>query len=240
MKLTKEYLEKMYQEMSIDDMALHLKMAKSTLYYNMKKLGVTRRSKSEAQKVHLKHSDHQRLGKEHSEDTKNKISNGTRVFWESDKGLEQKQKLGELRKAEWENGSSKYKTEILARLQTGEKPGPGSLSKFGKKLASFLEKKETVKVGVKLSANHTSDIILPDHKVVIELLLPTHIYGEKQENRIETRYNRLSDELNDLGYRVMIVEDLSNSISNARCQRIYEQLTQFFQDVHLQKIHIVS
>lgn len=226
--------------MSIDDMASHLSMAKSTLYYHMRKLGVRRRSKSEAQKHHLKHGQHQRSGSVHSDDAKQRIANGTKQFWESEKGKGQKERLGELRRSEWRNRSNKQRSNVLNRLQSAARPEPGSLSRFGRKLADFLKEYETVKTGIKLTPKHVSDIILEERKVVIELLLPTDIYGEEQEHKIRSRYDRLVAELNDIGYRVAIIEDRSNSLSLARCQRAYDELVQFFDNTSLQRLTIVS
>lgn len=240
MKLTKDSLEELYSSMSIDQMAEHLGMAKSTLYYHMRKLGVERRSKSDAQSRHLESAPHQRLGKRHSDETKERIANGTRDFWESERGTEQKKLLGNLRRTEWKERSPKQRLTVLDRLQSAARPEPGHLSRFGMKLAAFLEKSETVKTGIRLTPSHVSDIILEDRKVVVELLLPISVYGEEQEHKIEARYDRLVSELNDAGYRVVIVEDRSNSLSRARCQRVYDELLKFFEQKTLQSRRIVS
>lgn len=240
MKFSKEELEKLYDTMSLDQIADHLKIAKSTLYYYMKKFNIKRRSKSSAQKQHLKTFSHQRIGKKHTDITLQKMFDNTRRFWESSEGQVQKKKLGRLRSLEWKNKTKKEKEDSLRRLRTAERPIAGELSKFGQKLASFLSSKETVKTGIKLTKNHISDIILEDHKVVIELLFPIAIYGNVQENKLETRYNKLINELNNSGYRVVIIQDKSNSLSVARCQRIYGHLLEFFQNKNIKSIYITS
>lgn len=239
MKLTRESLQQLYDTMSLEQMASHLQMAKSTLYYHMRKLGVKRRSKSEAQSQHLSQAAHQRLGKKHTADAVEKISNSTRVFWESTEGEQQKEKLGKLRKQEWKQRSAKQKTELIQRLQNAERPIPGKLSKFGSKLLDFLSSRESVKSGIKLTPNHVSDIILVDRKVVIELILPVAVYGDVQASKLEVRYEKLIQELNDTGYRVVVIEDQSNSLSQARCQRVYDTLLTFFQD-NKKHLHIIS
>ena len=240
MKMTKESLEELYETMSLAEMAIHLKMARSTLYYHMRKLGVTRRSKSEAQSHHLKKSTHQRTGKSHSNDTKEKISEGTRRFWDSSEGDEQKRRLGELRREEWDQRSAKQRSRVLSRLRTADRPTPGKLSRFGEKLAMFLGEKDDVTTGIKLTPGHVSDIILESRKVVIELILPVSVYGNEQESKSKARYDRLTQQLNDEGYRVVIIEDRSNSISRARCQRVYDDLSVFFENKTLQRLTIVS
>jgi len=229
MKLTKESLEELYSSMSIDEMASHLDMAKSTLYYHMRKLGVERRSRSDAQRFHLKTSEHQRTGKSHTDEAKARIADGTKKYWESSEGEEQKERLGELRREEWSKRSARDRNKVLARLQSAARPEPGQLSKFGDKLADFLSDREQLKTGIRLTPRHVSDIILEERKVVIELILPVAVYGEEQEQKIETRYDRLIAELNDAGYRVVVIQDKSNSLSNARCQRVYDQLLEFFE-----------
>lgn len=226
--------------MSLDEMAKELKMAKSTLYYHMRKLGVKRRSRSEAQKQHLKGESHQRTGKMHSEESKVKISDGTREFWDSEKGQDQKQHLRDLRLAEWDERDPKERAVVLKRLQDADRPAPGDLSRFGEKLVLFLDGREKTKTAVTLVAGHISDIVLPEHKVVIELLLPIAVYGKDQEAKLQKRYNTIADRLSDIGYRMLIVEDSSNSISRARCQRVYDKLLQFFKEKHLQRLTIVS
>ena len=240
MKITKENLEVLYETMSLSEMAEHLDMARSTLYYHMRKLGVERRSKSQAQSQHLKNSTHQRTGKNHSRDAKEKISEGTRRFWDSIEGKEQKQRLGKLRRKEWDQCSAKQRSRVLSRLRTADRPTPGNLSRFGEKLAVFLGEKEVITTGIRLTPGHISDIILETRKVVIELILPVSVYGDEQETKIEGRYNRLIDQLNDTGYRVVVIEDRSNSISQARCQRVYDELLQFFKNKTLQRLTIVS
>ncbi len=240
MKLTKENLERLYATMSLDQMAEHLDMAKSTLYYHMRKLKIKRRSKSDAQRQHLETSDHQRKGKKHSKETREKISQGTREFWDSDEGQTQKTRLGTLRRKEWKKRTPKERSSVVKRLQEGVRPVPGELSRFGEKLAVFLGEREKVRTGIQLTPSHVSDIILDDRKVVIELLLPIAVYGDEQERKIEARYDRLVAQLNDMNYRVMIIEDQSNSISTARCQRVYDALLEFFENTSLQRMILVS
>lgn len=240
MKLTKERLEELYENMSLAEVAEHLGMARSTLYYHMRKLGVDRRSKSEAQRHHLQNGDHQRKGKSHSSESKDKISQGTRRFWDSSDGKVQKERLGELRRQEWHQRSAKDRGRVLSRLQSAERPVPGELSRFGEKLAAFLGEREEVTVGIPLTPGHVSDIILSSRNVVIELILPVSVYGDEQEKKLTARYDRLANQLNDAGYRVMIIEDKSNSISSARCQRVYDELLKFFNDKNLQRMTFVS
>jgi len=235
MKLTHQSLQQLYDTMSLDEMAIHVGMSKSTLYYHMKKLGIARRSKSDAQRKHIETTGHQRTGSHHTSEAREKISTGTKEFWESDRGKDQKAALRKLRRQEWSDSTSKRRGAVLARLQDAHRPEPGELSNFGKKLSTFLASRERVSTGIRLTNDHISDIILEDRKVVVELIFPISIYGEQQQHRLEERYVRLTQHLNAAGYRVMIIEDKSNSVSQARCQRVYDQLCLFFQETQQAK-----
>lgn len=235
MKLTKQGLQELYGTMSLDEMAAHVGVSKSTLYYHMKKLGVARRSKSDAQRKHIDIAGHQRVGSHHTGEAREKISTGTKEFWESDRGKDQKAVLRKLRRQEWADSTSKKRGAVLARLQEARRPEPGELSNFGKALHEFLRVREHVSTGIRLTNDHVSDIILEDRKVVVELIFPISIYGEQQQHRLEERYERLTQRLNAVGYRVMIIEDKSNSVSQARCKRVYDQLCLFFEETQLVK-----
>jgi len=226
--MQKDELEKLYETMSLTEMAAHLGVAKSTLYYYMRKFNIERRSKSDAQKKHLEEVGHQRQGKTHTDETKDKISKSTQTFWDSKDGEKQRKKLGKIRKSEWKKSTSKQRSSIVNRLRSAPRPSAGELSKFGRKLASFLGEKEKVTTGIQLTRDHVSDIILSDHRIVIELLLPASVYGKDSEQKVSTRYDCIVNQLNDANYRVVIIEDRSNSISTARCERVYEQITKFF------------
>ena len=238
MKLTKQSLQELYDTMSLDEMATHMGVSKSTLYYHMKKLGVARRNKSDAQRKHIDTAGHQRTGSHHTSEAREKIAAGTKEFWESERGKNQKAALRNLRRQEWANSTSKKRGAVLTRLQEAHRPEPGELSNFGKKLADFLRTREQISTGIRLTNDHVSDIILEDRKVVVELIFPISIYGEQQKHRLEERYERLCQQLNAAGYRVMVIEDKSNSVSQARCQRVYDQLCLFFQETQSVKTFI--
>lgn len=227
--LTKELLEELYSKMSLGQMAKELGIARSTLYYHMDKFGIERRNKSEAQKQHLKNGTHQRLGVHHSEATKEQISDARREFWDSPEGQKHREALAKMRREEWLSSSSRDKRLVISRLHNAPRPIPGELSHFGRKLAEFLSRHEKTQTGIRLTPDHVSDIILVDRRVVLELLLPVSVYGEQEQRRVEERYIRLQSRLNDAGYRVVVIEDRSNSISVARCKRVYQQLLDFFE-----------
>lgn len=241
MDLSKEHLEELAAEMSVSEMAVHLGIARSTLYYHMRKLGVKRRSKSEAQKMHIQKNGHQREGSTHSEAARRLISSSTQKYWDGPQGQKQRDKLSELRQQEWVKQSRKDRREKLAQLRNTPRPSAGELSKFGTEFAAFLnEQNHQIRTGISLTPSHLSDIIIDDERVVIEMVLPVSVYGKQAEQKLKNRYDKLVAELRALKYRVVIVEQVSNSISRARCQRLYDELVDFFQDSKQKTLTIES
>lgn len=225
MEFSKEYLADLASKMSVGEMAELLKKPKSTIYYNLKKLGVECRSRSEAQKLHIKNNGHQREGKKHSAESKQLISNTSREFWDSADGQKQKAALAKLRKQEWKHTASKNKRNKISQLRDAPRPKAGNLSKFGVLLADFLrEHGHKVSVGKTLTPDHVSDIILENEQMVIELIPPVSVFGPDAEEKLTQRYIRLVDALSAMRYKVLVVQQLSNSISRARCQRVYDEI----------------
>lgn len=224
-EFSKEYLAELASKMSVGEMSKLLKKPKSTIYYHLKRLGVVCRSRSEAQKLHIKHNGHQRIGHQHSEDAKQKISNTSREFWDSPEGEKQKVELAKLRRKEWKSTASKNKRNKISQLRDAPRPKAGNLSKFGVLLADFLrEHGHKVSTGKGLTPDHVSDIILENEQMVIELIPPVSVFGPEAEEKLTQRYLRLVDALNAMRYKVLVVQQLSNSISRARCQRVYDEI----------------
>lgn len=213
----------------MQEIADHLGMKKSTVYYWFRKHGIQRRDRAQAQKLHVeKTGQHQRTGKRHDEETRARIGNGLRRFWDSDEGQENKKQLSDLRTDEWSKKSAGDKRKVLDRLRNASRPSSDELSSIGSAFLSFLQSKgESAEAKVRLVDRHLSDIVLERCKVVVEFVLPTSVYGDKAARTTETRYDRLADLLASAGYRVLIVIDKSNHVSGARCQRLYETLVEF-------------
>jgi DNA-binding transcriptional ArsR family regulator len=62
------------EELSTHEIASKLKISQSTVRYHLKKMNKPLRNRSLAQKSFLKNNNHQRLGKRHTELSKQKIS----------------------------------------------------------------------------------------------------------------------------------------------------------------------
>jgi hypothetical protein len=240
MDLNKKELAALYKKMSLSDMAATLGWSRATLHRWLVRYGIKRRSRSDAQRKHMKDGRHQRIGTTHSDETKMKISDKVQAFWESEEGLKYRSKLSDAGSEQWAKASTKERAAIISRLKKGKRPKAGELSHFGNKLYDFLRKYENVSAGMRLVPDHVSDIICHDRKVVIELILPIDIYGPEPAARLGRRYERLKASLNAAGFRVFIVEDRSDSISLSRCKRIYSQLQEFFNNTNIQNTKVVS
>jgi AcrR family transcriptional regulator len=229
MAISREELEQLYIKMSVQEIADTLGMKKSTVYYWIRKHGIQTRNRTEAQKLYVDRTgQHQRSGKKHDDATRAKIGEGLRRFWDSEDGQENRQQLSDLRSAEWKTKSTGDKRKVLDRLRNASRPSSDELSRIGSAFLSFLEAKgESAKAKVGLVDRHLSDLVLERDKIIIEFVLPTAVYGDEAARATEARYTRLVNHLVSIGYRVLIVIDKSNHISQARCQRIYESLVEF-------------
>ena len=230
MALSKEQLVELYDAgMSVQEIADELGQKKSTVYYWMRKYEIKTRDRAEAQKKYVERAgSHQRSGTQHSDDTKTRISDGLCKFWDSDEGQENRRVLSEMRRGEWKGKTAKGKEEVLARLRNASRPSSNELSSFGSAFLSFLVVQgESATAKVRLTDKHLSDIVLERDKIVVEIVLPTEVYGEAAAERTRVRYDTLTRSLISAGYRVMVVTDKSNHVSRARCQRLYEALVAF-------------
>jgi hypothetical protein len=203
-------LKKLYDKHSISEIAKILKKSRATVYRMLIKHGISLRDKSEAQK---KIDKHQRIGKKHSEESKENISISCGLHWEKNK----------------KTGSSGSLKNILA-MNSSPRPKNGELSKLGMLLFKFINNKEPAKAGIRLTNSRASDIILVNKKLVVELSMPFDVFD------IQERYRKIIEELNGLGYKVLVVQQESNSVSNARCRRIYSEAINLFESDNKSKI----
>lgn len=194
--MNKKELAQLYKKHSIAEIAEILKKSRSSIYRLLIQHGIDLRTKQEAQK---KIKKHQRLGKSHSLESIEKISLACEEHWDKN-----------TRKF---NGGNKSK---LTAMNNAAKPKNGELSRLGKRLHDFIAEKEPVKAGIRLTRSRASDIILVEKGLVIELTMPFEVFD------LSARYQAIIDELNGLGYKVLVVQQASNSISLARCRKIYK------------------
>lgn len=66
------------ENLSTHEIAKKLEISQSTVRYHLRKLNQPLRNRSSAQKTFLENHQHQRFGKKHTEETKQKISEANR------------------------------------------------------------------------------------------------------------------------------------------------------------------
>jgi very-short-patch-repair endonuclease/predicted DNA-binding protein YlxM (UPF0122 family) len=216
----------MYQQyhlcnLSLQNIADTLKTNKQRVRRAMKKLGITLKTKSEAQKaaINAGRSQHPTEGKTLSQDVKMKIAKGVAENW---KGLDEEalQQRAEKSKQYWLNMSQGQRDELLDKARAGARKA----AKEGSRLEKFVRDTLT-KAGYKVEYHVKNvipneklelDIFLPELSVAIEIDGPSHflpIWGEKvfQQNcRADLEKNGL---LLNYGLVIVRVKQLSNSVS---------------------------
>ena len=211
--------------LSLRKTAVHLGVTLTKLYYYIEKHQIQTRSKSEAQKEFLKQNGHQRIGKKHSVDSKDQISDNVTKFWDSAQGESQKKRVVKQRRSEWKQKSNKERAKKMNQLRFSYKPKAGELSKFGQYLIEFFDQNDIKATSSQIIVlDHCSDIILEDFKIVIELIPPVFVYGQEAENKVFDLYTKITKELNKLGYKVLIIEQVSTGLSRARCNRVLTEI----------------
>lgn len=234
MTLSKELITQYYnQGLSLRKISSLVGVPLATLYVFMAKNKIPMRDKSKAQKQYLSENDHPMLGKEHSDETKQKISKSLEGFWDglSDQEKEAyKEKMGAAWKNKWASLSKKEKANIIEMLSAKSKETKGS-SKFEKFLAQAF--KDAGFIVEEKTANYTPgqqfevDIALPQVGIMIEVDGPTHfkpIYGEEALKLQQGRDNRKNDILLGARLQVLRIRDDNGPLSAVRVRKILKMV----------------
>lgn len=192
------------------------------------------RSKSEAQQINIEAGGHQRLGTHHSDESKLRISDTMRDFYDGEAGTAAKIKKSEDKKEEWANLPDEKKHEIVTNMRVAAKEQMklGRGSKFENYLADELKK-----IGVEVEQrthNYTPgqkmevDIAIPQHSIAIEVDGPTHwdanVYGPEALQVVQERDKFKNDLLNSGGFDVLRLQDKTGACTRARVVRVNEMI----------------
>lgn len=197
---------------------------------------IKKRNKSEAQLNYIKQTGkHQREGCEHTDQTRDRISDKMREFYDSEEGEAAKDRIREFRQQEWAEKSGAERQAILNDLQAANraKMQAGAGSNFENFLAEQLadqgfrveQRTKTWTPGQKFHV----DIAMPNEKIIIEVDGPTHwapIYGEEELHKVEVKDARKDATLNANGWNVLRVQDVSGSTTRARFMRVLDTIKQ--------------
>jgi len=212
--MDRNQLVKLYSKMSIGDIAEHLGLSKSTIYYYFKKFGIKTRSRGAAQKHRHKHGDgHPRSGKSHSEEAKRNISNGLMNYWDSHDGQKARKNASQKQKRIWVDLTAAEKKRVIDRLTKAPRRRRRGLSRTGQCLYDYLvDVGEKVLVNISLTPNDKFDLLLEDRKVAIKII---PIMSEAKSGQVQTFPKTL------VGYTIIPYRTKCTSMSRAECSRIH-------------------
>lgn len=251
-QIDEKYLKKEYTQngRSIKSLADELSVSTATVWNRLKKMGVLR-SASEAQKKFIEENGHQRVGTQHSEDTKEKMSHSHQASWDNqpEEVIEaRRESLRQAREEKWASMKPAEKAQVLEKMRVAarEKAGEGSALENG--LAEFLAG-EGYKVHQRskmvLAGKHSHvDIHLPEQNIVIEVDGPTHfkeVYNDQILERNKKRDEKKNNNLLAQGFTVIRVRDSKRGVSNARFRRIFQEIEPILKNKNNKRqVHIVE
>lgn len=199
----------------------------------LKKLGFEIRDKSKAQKNYIEINGSPMLGRERTNEEKDKISKGLQEFW-TGLNVEEKDKIrgnmAELAKRQWDALSDHSKKESIYRMHLASKSKMYLGSKNENLVASMLS--ENYKIAQR-TTDYTPgnrfeiDIAIPDLAVAIEWDGATHfmpIYGEEHLQRVIDKDEVKDKVLMRAGWSVIRCRDHSTAHSKAFCRRSVDKI----------------
>lgn len=233
---TKDNLRKLYVEQELSWTAIGKKYGVfgNTVRRAAKRLGITSRSRSEAQSSYLEKNEHPMLGRERPEEEKQKISQGVQENWE---GLtpqeieERKKQMSERAKKRWDSLDDKEKEQTIKKMHQASRAQAGRGSKNENAVAELL-----INAGYNViqRTNEFSpgrrfevDIALPDEQVAIEWDGAAHfepIYGEEALKKTQTKDAVKDKALVAFGWSLIRARDRSTAYSRAFAERSAEKL----------------
>lgn len=236
-ELTKEYLEREYIEKkrSFSELAKELNTYPNKLIRLAKKLGIEIRSASDAQKEHTNKHGSNFAGKSHSDETRYNISEKKAKHWK-DMSLEERQRLSQISKQNWDNMSDAEKTIIQKRAMEAIRQA----SVEGSKLELYIfEKLQEAGFAVFQHKKHLVankeihiDLLLPNDSIAIEIDGPSHfepIWGNKQFTQAKKTDNNKTALLLGAGYcliRLIQHRNLSQKFMRDVWLAIYNKITE--------------
>lgn len=202
-----------------------LGVSPSTVYRRAKKLGVTIRSKSEAQKRHLKKNTHQRVGAKHSTESRRKIAGGSSEYWDSPEGQKTRKKVAKKKKAAWKKKGPRARAQVIEAMHKAPRPKRGELSQFAQKVRDiFVEKGHNISECVPTLPRHITDLVLTvgEKKIAIEAVGSMN-YGGVSSDEFNTHYEKLAQRLEGKGFQVVFLIDMGKYMSRKRTLSLYRR-----------------
>lgn len=200
------------------------------------------RNKSEAQKNVLSEGKavHPTLGKNRTEEEKNKISLGVYSSWESMSDKERKKRKTESKKR-WENLDDNIKQNMLHAAHIAIRKSSVEGSKLEKFLLRHLIdngfKPEFHKEEILSNTKLQIDIYLPEKNVAIEVDGPSHfepVWGEDSLSKNQKYDEKKTGLILGKGMKLIRIKQ-TRDYSNARAMLLAEQLIKTLENIHNSK-----
>lgn len=235
-------VRRLYQDegMSLRNVAKELGVSLATLSRFMKKVGIQTRDKATAQKNYLKDNEHQMAGRTHTEETKQKISQGLGEFWDSlspEASEELRQRIGSGWKRKWESMSEAERHAMMSELSAKSRLSQGNGSRLERFIAEELRSRgfivEERTTNYTIGKDMEVDLALPSQGIAIEVDGPTHflpIYGEDHLAQQQERDGRKDQQIIDAGYSVLRIRDNNGPLSQLRMERIVSAINDIIED----------
>lgn len=187
------FLDNMHykQNRSMNEIAAAIGTYLNRILRDAKQLGFTKRTKSETQKLLLAEGkrEHPTKGKQHTDATKLKISDGVGNMWDNMNDEDRKSRQ-EKSRDHWESIDPNKKKDIKDKAMAGIRKSSKEGSKLEKFICESLTKDGFVIIYHKehtlLNEKMHLDMMLPNFGIVIEIDGPSHqepIWGEETFNR---------------------------------------------------------
>ncbi len=240
--INEQQIRRLYLDegLSMRKIAVETNIPLATLSRFMKKYGIASRDKAQAQMNYLKDHDHQMSGRQHTDETKKKISHSLGTFWDSlsiDEREEVKRKIGSAWKRKWAAMSEQERKLTMESLTSKAREAQGGGSRLERFIATELRKRgyiiEERSTNYTAGKNFEVDLALPKEMIAIEVDGPTHflaIYGEEHLEQQQERDARKDEMINAIGYNVLRIQDNNGPLSQLRIDKIEQAIEEIKED----------
>lgn len=207
-------------EISINILAQLTGTYSNRIRRDAKKLGVTVRNKSQAQKICVANGIHPTKGTKRSEVTKRKIGRGRADKW-NNTSVEERARLSELSKKNWNAKSDQEKQEFHKAAHLAIRRAASEGSKLEKFLFKYLKDsgysvqyhKEHAIVNGKLQI----DLFIPDLNIAIEVDGPSHfepVWGDKSFRQTKKADHEKTGLILGQGWILIRIQANKNQVSD--------------------------
>lgn len=198
------------------------------------KVGITPRTKSQAQKNFIKKHGHPLKGRERTEEEKQKISEGIQEHLDSlsdDEIVARKEAQAKRAIKKWEAMSPDEKEDNIKKMHKANRGNSGFGSKNENLVAKLLSDAgyKTVQRSTDFSPRNMweIDIAIPSESVAVEWDGAVHfepIYGDEKMRKVMAKDARKEKALVNFGWTVIRCRDHSTAHSLAFCRRAVNQI----------------